>query len=55
MKYYINGEERSKKAFQALDYEYNPLIHYAIISEKSEMTIEWGRVPKLIIAKGNNE
>ena len=50
-KFYINGREVTERHFKILNYLYNPLNHYAIISEKDTRMWEWGRIPKLIMRK----
>lgn len=52
-KFYINGEERSMKAFYSFDLD-NPNIHFVIVEKQSNKwnkTIEWGNIPQLIIKK----
>jgi len=62
-RYYINGEERSLKAFEAFDHAVyvskdktygdkdNPLIHFVIVDEENNKTTQWGRMPSIKINK----
>lgn len=48
IKYYINGEERSEKAFFSFDLQNDCSRHFAILHPDNTL-IEFGYIPELII------
>jgi hypothetical protein len=53
-KFYINGKEITPREFLVHDL-YSMDFHFVIHSPDDKSTLEWGRVPKIIIKKKEDE